>query len=384
MNVAKPVDLLYRAVFENAGDAIIIWRRANGSEVLKIVDANPAACRRLGYARDEMIRLTDADLNAPDSLRRSREILAAPSDNGKLTLEVALRTKTGQELPSEANCQVFIMDGRPAIVAVYRDIAERKEQEERRQRALEHETSLRSKLEADTDMRTNYTRALVHELKTPLTLLMASSDFLVSHIKEEPLLSFAKNISFGAASINRRIDELHDLMKLEMGSLQLEFYPVPTRRLLSDIAAFARPAAERSELAFNVELPARLPTVLGDRERLQQVIMNLLNNAFKYTPKGGSVWLKAYTRAKELVIEVRDTGCGIPEDAQQALFQPYQRRDPSHQRKDGLGLGLAITKAIVERYKGRIWVESRPGAGSRFFVALPTTRRNFKNESADC
>jgi signal transduction histidine kinase len=211
---------------------------------------------------------------------------------------------------------------------------------------------------------------------------MASSDYLVSHIRKEPLLSFARNINFGAKAVNHRIDELHDLIKLELGTLNLEFYPVNLRQLLGEIAEFIRPAAERSELIFSLELPGRLPKVWGDRERLQQVIMNLLNNALKYTPKKGRVYLKAYTRPGELILEVCDTGCGMSPAAQEALFQPYEHRDPSQQRKDGLGLGLVITKAIIERYKGKIWVESELGRGSRFFVSLPIVKKGGNLEGA--
>jgi len=289
----------------------------------------------------------------------------------------------GREIPTEVGAQRFCLDGKDVVLSVCRDISRRKEIEQRREDLLKRETGLRAKYEAEIDMRTNYMRALVHELKTPLTSLMASSDYLVSHLKEEPLLSFAKNINFGAKSVNHRIDELHDLIKLEMGTLKLEFYPVNMRQLLSEMADFVKPNAERSELTFHLELPARLPKVWGDRERLQQVIMNLLNNSFKYTPKKGTVCLKTYARAGELIVEVQDTGCGISESAQKGLFQPYQHRDPSQQRTDGLGLGLVITKAIVERYKGKIWVESELGRGSRFFVALPTIKRGSRHAGAD-
>jgi signal transduction histidine kinase len=275
------------------------------------------------------------------------------------------------------------MGRKTVALMVCRDISERKALEQSREVQLERETGLRAKAEAEIDMRTNYTRALVHELKTPLTSLIASSDYLVENIKEEPLLSFAKNIAFGAKRINHRIDELHDLVKLETGTLKLNFYSVDMRRLLSDVTEFLRPTAERSELAFNVELPEKLPRVSGDEERLQQVVMNLLSNAFKYTPKKGAVTLKAYRQARELIVEVVDTGCGIPATSLPGLFQPYQHRERSQQRADGLGLGLAITKAIVERYRGRIWVESELGKGSRFFVALPINTKEKGNESAD-
>ncbi len=349
----------------------------------RVLEANPAACDRFGYTHDDFAALTAADLTAPDSLARVRENLPDPLQDGAATIEITFISRDGRQIPTEVNARVFKMGRKTVALTVCRDISKRKALEQSREVLLERETGLRAKAEAEIDMRTNYTRALVHELKTPLTSLIASSDYLVENIKEEPLLSFAKNIAFGAKRINHRIDELHDLVKLETGTLKLNFYSVDMRRLLSDVTEFLRPTAERSELAFNVELPEKLPRVSGDEERLQQVVMNLLSNAFKYTPKKGTVTLKAYRQARELLVEVADTGCGIPAASLPGLFQPYQHRERSQQRADGLGLGLAITKAIVERYRGRIWVESELGKGSRFFVALPINTKEKGNESAD-
>ena len=373
----------YRVVFDNAPDPLFLWLYEFDLQKLRLIGANKAACDRYGYAQDEAVNLTAAAVIAPESLESSAESLRSLSKEKAATFEAMHVARNGTLLPTEVNASLFELEGHKVVLFVCRDISKHKDTDRKLEELLEQETRLRIKCEADIDMRTNYTRALVHELKTPLTSLMASSDYLVSHIREEPLLSFAKNINFGAKAINHRIDELHDLIKLELGTLNLEFYPVNLRQLLREITEFVRPAAERSELSFSLELPARLPKVWGDRERLQQVIMNLLNNAFKYTPKKGSVILKAHTQPGELIVEVQDTGCGMSPDAQKALFQPYERRDPSQQRKDGLGLGLVITKAIVERYKGRIWVESELGCGSRFFVALPTIKQGGGNESAD-
>jgi PAS domain S-box-containing protein len=376
-------DTTYRVLFDNTGDAILLWRRDEASEELKIIEANRTACDRYRYTRDEFIKLIPADLYTAESLGRGETALLTRLDADHLIAEVIHVTSEGREIPTEISATRFVLHGNAVVLSVCRDISRRKEIEAHREELLKRETGLRAKYEAEIDMRTNYMRALVHELKTPLTSLVASSDYLVSHLKEEPLLSFAKNINFGANSVNHRIDELHDLIKIEMGTLKLDFYPVNMRQLLIELADFVKPNAERSELTFRLELPTRLPRVWGDKERLQQVIMNLLNNAFKYTPKKGAVCLKTYTRQGELIVEVQDTGCGISESAQKDLFQPYQHRDPSQQRTDGLGLGLVITKAIVERYKGKIRVESELGRGSRFFVALPTIKRGSRHEGTD-
>ena len=376
-------EAVYRMLFDSAGDAILVWQRHEASGELRIIEANRTACDRYGCSRDGIVKLSASSLYTAESLGRGEAALLAQTDADHLIAEVVHIASDGREIPTEVSARLFSLNGKTSILSICRDITARKETERRREELLERETSLRAKCEAEIDMRTNYMRALVHELKTPLTSLMASSDYLVSHLKEEPLLSFAKNINFGAKSVNHRIDELHDLIKIEMGTLKLEFYPVNMRQLLSELADFVKPNAQRSELTFHLELPARLPPVWGDPERLQQVIMNLLNNAFKYTPKKGTVCLKTYTRSGELIVEVQDTGCGMSESAQKELFKAYQHRDPSQQRTDGLGLGLVITKAIVERYKGKIWVESELGRGSRFFVALPTIKRGGRHEGTD-
>ncbi len=376
-------DAAYRTLFDNAGDAMLVWQLDGETGQYKIIEANRTACDRYGYTRDEFIKLIVADLYTAESLGRGESTLLARPDADHLIAEVVHITSEGREIPTEISARRLMLHGNAVVLSICRDITRRKDIEGHREELLKRETGLRAKYEAEIDMRTNYMRALVHELKTPLTSLMASSDYLVSHLKEEPLLSFAKNINFGANSVNHRIDELHDLIKIEMGTLKLDFYPVNVRQLLIEVADFVKPNAERSELTFRLELPARLPRVWGDRERLLQVIMNLLNNAFKYTPKKGTVCLKTYTHQGELIVEVQDTGCGISESAQKDLFQPYQHRDPSQQRTDGLGLGLVITKAIVERYKGKIRVESALGKGSRFFVALPTMKRGSKHEGTD-
>jgi PAS domain S-box-containing protein len=373
---------VYRVIFENSPDPLFLCAYADSVENLTILDFNAAARQRYGYTHEELLGQRISKISASDNPESGEAVASVLLAEGKSNFESAHLTKNGQSIATEISARLFEIEGKKVALLACRDISTRKKTDVECEEALKKEISLRTKYQADIDMRTNYTRALVHELKTPLTSLMVSSDYLVSHIRKEPLLSFAKNINFGAKAVNHRIDELHDLIKLELGTLNLEFYPVNLRQVLREITEFVRPTAVRNELTFTLELPARLPRVWGDRERLQQVVMNLLNNAFKYTPKKGVVNLRAYAQPGELIVEVRDTGCGMSPETQRALFQPYERRDPSQQRKDGLGLGLVITRAIVERYKGRIWVESQLGRGSRFYIALPTVKKGEKNESS--
>jgi len=233
------------------------------------------------------------------------------------------------------------------------------------------EARLRQELETEMKRRVEFTRALVHELKTPLTPILASSDALVAELKEAPLLRLAKNVNRGASRLNNRIDELLDLARGEMSTLQMDFESVDLLQLIREVTNEMIPEASRHGQSLTLDLPSSLPTVRADEDRLRQVVLNLLSNAFKFTPEGGKVTVKARKKNASLVVEVQDTGRGIAEEEQQRLFQPYYRQESDRSRFSGMGLGLALSKTLVELHGGKIWVESEKGKGSTFSFSVP-------------
>ena len=129
-------------------------------------------------------------------------------------------------------------------------------------------------------------------------------------------------------------------------------------------------------------LPPSLPLVWADKERLRQVVLNLLINASKFTPEGGKITLKAKEKDTSLVMEIQDTGPGIPEEEQQRLFQPYHRQITDREHLSGLGLGLALCKYLVELHNGKIWVESQVGKGSTFGFSIPLATASQQQEGS--
>lgn len=255
------------------------------------------------------------------------------------------------------------------------------EQSEGELRELYHEEKqLRQELEMEIKKRIEFTRALVHELKTPLTPVIASSELLLQKAKTEPLLGLAQNISWGASNLNRRIDELLDLAKGEVGMLRLNVEPLEPKQLLEKIVHEATPLALRNGQSLTMQVPSSLPVVMADEERFRQIVLNLMNNAFKFTPSGGKIILKARLESDNLVIEVQDTGCGINEEEQKLLFEPYQRLESDQERLSGLGLGLSLAKKLVELHGGQIWVTSEKGKGSTFSFSLPLGAAGRKEE----
>jgi signal transduction histidine kinase len=242
------------------------------------------------------------------------------------------------------------------------------------------ERALRQTLEAEIKKRIEFTRALVHELKTPVTPVMASSELLLQKLKDEPLYGLAQNINQGANNLNRRIDELLDLARGEVGMLKLNPEPMDPRRLLQRIVDEETPVAMRNRQTLTARLPDSLPVAVADEERFRQIVLNLVNNAVKFTPPGGKIALKARLESDTLVVEVQDNGVGISKEEQKLLFEPYRSLESEHERLSGLGLGLSLSKKLVELHGGQIWVKSEKGKGSTFGFSIPLVAAGRKEK----
>jgi signal transduction histidine kinase len=251
------------------------------------------------------------------------------------------------------------------------DITEVELSQEKLEEAYEKERRLRQELEEEVQRRVEFTRALVHELKTPLTPIMSSGELLVSELREEPWLSVAKNILRGAANLNRRIDELLDLARGEIGMLRLRPGRVDVLKLLRNIGDEMTVVAAGNGQILKLELPTFLPLLWLDVDRLRQIVLNLLINATKFTPEGGTIILRAQQLNGNLVVEVQDTGRGISEEEQKQLFQPYHQQAGDQENLSGLGLGLALCKNLVQLHGGKIWAKSKVGKGATFSFSIP-------------
>jgi signal transduction histidine kinase len=203
---------------------------------------------------------------------------------------------------------------------------------------------------------------------------MSSSDLLVSELKEEPWHSVAQNIQRGAINLNKRIGELLDLARGEIGMLRLNPKRVDLLRLLQHVGSEMSAVAMDNGQTLKVELPPSLPMLWADEYRVLQIVQNLVINATKFTPEGGIITLRAREQNGALVIEVQDTGRGIPEEEQRRLFRPYYRQLSDREHLSGLGLGLALCKNLVQLHGGRIWVQSEEGKGATFSFSIPISQ----------
>ncbi|PIQ83487.1 MAG: hypothetical protein COV75_07250 [Candidatus Omnitrophica bacterium CG11_big_fil_rev_8_21_14_0_20_63_9] len=215
-----------------------------------------------------------------------------------------------------------------------------------------------------------------HELRTPLATMKEFTSILADHIAGPVTPDQQQYLAIIKANIDRLgriIDDLLDMAKIEAGRIILTKGFVEVRPLTEHVLESLRPLAEAKQVSLELQLPQNLPGVFADEDKVNQILVNLVGNAIKYTDGPGRVTVSAVERTNELEFSVADTGIGIaPEDVPR-LFEKFQqlRRVPGLSGGKGAGLGLAISKRLVELHGGRIWLTSTPGAGSTFCFSLP-------------
>jgi len=360
----------YRVLFESTLDGMFVI----DAQTMKVVLANQNAANIYGFkSAEDAVGVNPLDyIHLGDRVRARRVIVEDLFEKDLRQIhEFRSTTEDGRDIWISVVGTRTEYQGKLAALISVRDISERKRSENKVQQLYEQERKLRQELEAEMKRRVEFTRALAHELKTPLTPVMASSELLVAELKQEPLLSLAKNVNRGASNLNNRIDELLDLARGEIGMLQIKSETVDIGKLLREATQDMTPVASGKNQSITLELPDFLPLVKGDEGRLRQVVLNLLNNACKYTPERGRITLRARRDGANLVVEVQNTGRGITEEEQKRLFEPYHRLESDREHLSGLGLGLALSKTLVELHGGRIWVQSQAGKGSIFGFSVP-------------
>ena len=252
------------------------------------------------------------------------------------------------------------------------EVRARTQAEETAKKACENETNMRRELETEIQRRLQFTRALVHEMKNPLAATTAATDLLAEELPQGPLLDLVDSINRSTSNLERMTGELLDVAKGEMGTLELNLASTDIVSLLRQIHNDMSPVASGKGHTLAADLPPALPHVAADAARLRQVVLNLLGNAFKFTPKGGQITIRAREDGTgTVVVEVVDNGPGIPHEQQDRVFELYYRTPDARQRTAGLGIGLALCKMLIELHGGRIWVKSSVGNGTTFGFSLP-------------
>jgi signal transduction histidine kinase len=234
---------------------------------------------------------------------------------------------------------------------------------------------LYGELEMTSRHKSEFLANMSHELRTPLNAIMGFSQVLQQRLfgeVNEKQAEYLEDILASGSHLLSLINDVLDLSKVEAGQVELEVVTFSLSDALERGVVMVRERALKNGVHLSLELGPNADIVRGDRRRIHQVIFNLLSNAVKFTPTGGSVAVTADRTAADIRVSVTDTGPGIAHGDQNRIFEEFQQTDLGEQARDGTGLGLALSKRLVELHGGRIWVESEVGHGSRFVFTLPS------------
>jgi signal transduction histidine kinase len=232
--------------------------------------------------------------------------------------------------------------------------------------------TMSAELEGVERLRRDLVANVSHELKTPITAIRAHLENLLDGV-ERPDPETLQVMLAQSVRLGRLVDQLLDLSRLESGDVPLDRAPLALAPLVTQVLSEIEMARTDHGVAVTSDIPDDLPAAMADRERVHQVLFNLVDNAVRYTPSGGAVTVSAHRHNGSVEVEVHDTGVGIPAEHLPRLFERFYRVDTSRSRADdgGTGIGLAIARSVVEAHGGHIHADSEPGKGSTFTFELP-------------
>ncbi|HRJ74623.1 MAG TPA: ATP-binding protein, partial [Anaerolineales bacterium] len=221
-------------------------------------------------------------------------------------------------------------------------------------------------------VRRDFISNVSHELRTPLASLKALTETLQNGAFSDAEAGprFLDRIHTEVDALTQMTQELLDLSRIESGQVELNFAPITPKNLIYSAAERMNAQAERANLKITVHCDDSISTLRADHARLEQVLVNLIHNAVKFTKSGGEISLFAESIDNGIRFAVKDTGIGIPSESLNRIFERFYRVDSSR-TGSGTGLGLSIAKHIVEAHKGKIWAESELGKGSTFYFSIP-------------
>jgi PAS domain S-box-containing protein len=359
----KDSEIRYRRLFEAAKDGILILDTESG----RITDANPFMSELLGYSHEYFLGKELWEIGLFGDKSANEAAVRTLQNKGYIRYEhLPLETSRGLRVEVEIVANAYREDHHKVIQCNIRDITERSRLEKQMQ---EQATAL-----ADLHRRKDeFLAMLSHELRNPLAPISNAVHLLRLGKHEEPLQQKARTIiERQLVQLTRLVDDLMEVSRITTGRVQLRLDRVVVSGIVERAVETARPLIDQHKHELTISVPPQPIWLNADASRLEQVVVNLLTNAAKYTEEGGHIWLTVEEDDTDCVLTVRDTGVGIAPDLLPRVFDLFTQAERSLDRSQGgLGIGLALVQRLVEMHGGKVVVVSALGKGSEFVVRLP-------------
>lgn len=360
----------YRRLFEYSEDPM--WLILDN----KFEICNDAAVSVLGYDTQEELASTHPSALSPpyqadglDSFSKAEQMMAAALEKGYHRFEWTHRRKDGTDFPVEVTLTAIPYEGRTGIYCIWRDISARKDMEA----AL---VEAKARAEEANLAKSKFLALMSHELRTPLNAVIGFSELLAAEAlgplegKQQEIVG---NIHQGGTILLNLVNDLLDFARIESGQFDMELAEIDVIGAVASSATIVADDAARCDVTIHWDQEGSEPRMArGDRLRLVQSIVNLFSNAIKYNRKGGNIWVSVEAGGAfgGMIVRVRDDGCGIKQERLSQIFDAFERGDQASGTIEGTGLGLNVSKRLLEAMGGDIRVESEPGQGSTFELHL--------------
>jgi PAS domain S-box-containing protein len=356
-------EVRYRRLFETAKDGILIL----DADTLKTLDTNPYMTELLGYTHDEFMGKELWEIGFFGDKKASQAAYHELQRKGYIRYDhLPLETKHGEKAEVEFVSNIYQVDGRNVAQCNIRDISERS----RLERSLKEKTEALADLHRRKD---EFLAMLGHELRNPLAPISNAVHLLRLGKNEEPLQQKARTIiERQLTQLTHLVDDLMEVSRITTGRVRLRLDRIIVSGIVECAVESVRPLIDQHRHQLTVTLPPKPIWLNADASRLEQVVVNLLTNAAKYTQDGGHIWLSLQEEGSDCVLRVRDTGVGIAPELLPRIFDLFTQAERSQDRSQGgLGIGLALVQRLVEMHHGKVEVHSSLGQGSEFVVRLP-------------